>query len=133
MKTLFADTSFYVAVLSPHDALHTRAKTVADAHLGDVVTSEFVLIEVGNFFCRGIGRAVFATMMENLRRADDVQIVPVSTELFNKAIALFTARRDKEWSLTDCTSFVVMQDCGISEALTADEHFAQAGFVPLLK
>jgi uncharacterized protein len=42
------------------------------------------------------------------------------------------SRRDKEWSLTDCISFVVMKERGLTEALTADHHFEQAGFKALL-
>jgi predicted nucleic acid-binding protein len=133
MKLLFADTSFYVAIFSPHDALHAEAKALAVAHQGGVVTTEFVLVEVGNFFCRGNSRNVFKTMIENLRTAEDIEIIPASTDLFDKGFALFNSRPDKEWSLTDCTTFVVMRQRAITEALTADHHFEQAGFVALLK
>jgi predicted nucleic acid-binding protein len=133
MTILFADTSFYVAIFSPQDAMHARAKTTAAGHQGVVVTTEFVLLEVGNFFCRGNGRAIFQTMIDSLRAAEDIEIVPASAELFNGGFALFTSRPDKEWSLTDCISFVVMRERGLSNALTADHHFEQAGFVALLK
>lgn len=133
MSTVFADTSFYVAIFSPQDALHERATAVAAAHQGVVVTTEFVLLEVGNFFCRGKDRSVFQRMIENLSSAEDIEIIPASADLFRQGFALFTSRTDKDWSLTDCTSFVVIQDRGISEALTADHHFEQAGFVALLK
>ena len=133
MSALFADTSFYVAIFSPQDALHDRGRAVAAAHQGSVVTTEFVLVEVGNFFCRGEGRAVFQRMIENLRLAEDIEIVPASAELFAEGLAIFTSRPDKDWSLTDCISFVVMQKRGITQALTADHHFEQAGFEALLK
>lgn len=133
MKVLFADTSFYVAIFSPHDQLHGKAKAVAEAHEGGVITTEFVLVEVGNFFCRGNGRGVFKKMIENLRSAEDIEIIPASSDLFDNGFVLFNSRADKEWSLTDCTSFVVMRESGIMEALTADHHFEQAGFVALLK
>jgi predicted nucleic acid-binding protein len=133
MSTLFADTSFYVAIFSPLDALHAKAKGIAAAHRGRIVTTQFVLVEVGNFFCKGKGRAVFQTMMQNLRVAPDIVIVPASTDLFDKGLAYFSSRPDKDWSLTDCTSFVVMQELGLTEALTADHHFEQAGYVALLK
>ncbi|MFO0966184.1 MAG: PIN domain-containing protein [Gemmataceae bacterium] len=133
MKPVFADTSFYVAISSPQDALHAQAKALAGAQQGPILTSEFVLVEVGNFFCRGSGRSMFQTLVRNLRSAEGVEIVPVSTRLFEKALALFTSRPDKDWSLTDCGSFVVMTEHGSTEALTADHHFEQAGFVALLK
>lgn len=133
MNAVFADTSFYVAIFSPPDALHAKAKSVAAAHHGKVVTTEFVLVEVGNFFCRGASRAIFQKMIENLRQAEDIEIVPASADLFNRGYLLFTSRPDKDWSLTDCISFVVMQERAMTDALTADHHFEQAGFVALLK
>jgi uncharacterized protein len=61
-----------------------------------------------------------------------VEIVPVSTQLFAAALSLYQDRADKAWGLTDCSSFVVMGEHGLSTALTTDEHFRQAGFRPLL-
>ncbi len=63
----------------------------------------------------------------------NIEVVPLSEEMFEKAFELFWDRRDKEWGLTDCLSFVVMHDRGIAEALTADRHFRQAGFRTLLE
>jgi hypothetical protein len=60
-------------------------------------------------------------------------MIPATQELFDRGVALYESRPDKEWSLTDCISFVVMADHGITEALTGDRHFEQAGFVALLK
>ena len=128
MKIAFADTSFYVAILSLRDAWHDRAVFFAAELTGRIVTSKFVLVEVGNFFCRGRGREQFVTLVENLDRAEDIDIVPASAELFREGVALYKSRRDKEWSFTDCTSFAVMSRSGIAEALTADHHFEQAGF-----
>lgn len=133
MSALFADTSFYFAIFNRQDTLHERAKAAAAAHLGRVVTTEFVLVEVGNFFCRGKSRIVFQTMIENLRSAEDIEIVSASADLFEQGFSLFKSRPDKDWSLTDCISFVVMQQRSITEALTADHHFERAGFVALLK
>lgn len=71
--------------------------------------------------------------MARLRGNVNTPVLPTSAELFDAGLALYPARPDKEWSLTDCTSFVVMQREGITEALTDDHHFEQAGFVALLK
>ncbi len=133
MNIAFADTSFYVAILSPHDAWHDRAVSFATGFTGRVVTTEFVLVEVGNFFCRGRGRELFETLIHNLDRAEDIEIVSASTELFREGFSLHRARPDKEWSFTDCISFTVMRRSGIADALTADHHFEQAGFGILLK
>jgi len=132
MNVAFADTSFYVAILSPHDAWHDRAVSFAAGFTGRIVTTEFVLVEVGNFFCRGRGRMMFETLIDNLDRAEDIEIIPASAELFREGFALYRARPDKEWSFTDCVSFAVMHSSEIAEALTADHHFEQAGFSILL-
>jgi predicted nucleic acid-binding protein len=67
-----------------------------------------------------------------MRSSDSVEIVPASRELFEAAFALYSGRADKDWGLTDCSSFVTMTDRGIAQALTVDQHFEQAGFRALL-
>ena len=73
------------------------------------------------------------TTLDELRADPDALIVPGDDSLWERGRILFAQRPDKQWSLTDCISFVVMQDRGITEALTADHHYEQAGFVGLLK
>ena len=75
----------------------------------------------------------FCRTVDTLRANPRVTIVPFSDVLFDEGIELYRRRPDKGWSLTDCISFVVMTDEGLSESLTADRHFEQAGFVALLK
>ena len=133
MKIVFADTSFYVAALSPRDVNHTRAESVGRSVRGRVVTTEYVLLEVATSFCGAANRPVFLGLLQTLQKDPEVVIVPASSDLWQRGIALFDARPDKDWSLTDCISFEVMQDWGITDALTADHHFEQAGFVALLK
>jgi len=60
------------------------------------------------------------------------RVVRATTELIERGKELYRRRPDKEWPLTDCISFVVMQDEGLTEALTGDHHFEQAGFKALL-
>jgi hypothetical protein len=66
---------------------------------------------------------------------EDPQAVTLAAEQsqFDAGLSLYRSRADKEWSMTDCISFVVMKERGIKEALTADHHFEQAGFKALLK
>ena len=132
MRIVFADTSFYVAALSPRDVNHARAEAVGRGFRGRVVTTEYVLLEVATFFCEAAHRAVFFGLLQTLQKDPEVTIVPASADLWQRGVALFAARPDKDWSLTDCISFVVMQERGITDALTADHHFEQAGFVALL-
>ena len=133
MKIVFADTSFYVAALSPRDVNHARAEAVGRGFRGRAVTTEYVLLEVATFFCEATHRAVFLGLLQTLQKDPEVTIVPASADLWQRGVALFAARPDKDWSLTDCISFVVMQERSITDALTADHHFEQAGFIALLK
>ena len=69
----------------------------------------------------------------HLRQATACEIVPASRELFDRALELYQQHADKEWTLTDCSSVLVMRERGLTDVLTADRHFEQAGFNTLLK
>ncbi len=133
MKAAFADSTFYVALLLNRDFNHAKAKQIAQAWSGAVVTTEYVLTEVANHLSgSGSGRATFGVFLDDIASDVNSAIVGSSPELWRRGIDLYRNRADKQWSLTDCISFVVMQDQGATEALTADHHFEQAGFKALL-
>jgi predicted nucleic acid-binding protein len=136
MRTVFADASYWIALLNPRDNLHTKAKTVSGA-LGNVrfLTSEMVLAEFLNDFARRGGqlRKLAATWVKQLRTDPNTTIVEQSSLLFHEALALYETRSDKDWGLTDCASFSIMREYGVSDALTADSDFRQAGFTALLR
>ena len=92
-----------------------------------------MLTEVGDAFSLPSGRSKFIRLLQLLQRQPDAEIVPASTDLFQRGVGFFAERPDKEWSLTDCISFVVMRERDITDALTNDHHFEQAGFRILLK
>lgn len=133
MKSVFADTAFYLAVVNPHDALHAKAVRAGKRFRGRVITTHYVLVELGNALSRAEHRAVFLALLRELRADQHTLIVPASEELFEAGMDLFARRPDKDWSLTDCLSFVVMGQMKIVEALTEDHHFNQAGFRALLR
>lgn len=97
-----------------------------------VVTTDFVMLEVADGLSNPPLRKGTVAFLNELRREPTVDIVPVSEQLLAKAWTLYQHRPDKEWGLTDCTSFIVMQEQGIAEAFTSDHHFVQAGFSILL-
>jgi predicted nucleic acid-binding protein len=97
-----------------------------------IVTTEFILLEVANFFKRPADRGKFAALDAALRSDAATIIVPASAELYAQGLKFFASRSDKEWSLVDCISFHVMTEQGLTEALAADDHFKQAGFHALL-
>jgi predicted nucleic acid-binding protein len=128
----FLDTSYILAVVNTRDRFHERARATSSLVFPPFVTSEAVLIEIGNMFSREAWRSLGVATLNWLRHSPDIEVVPVDTSLLDRAIAFYGSRTDKEWGLTDCISFVVMQERGLTNALTTDRHFVQAGFQNLL-
>ena len=135
MRRIFADAGYWIALLNPRDGLHTRATEVS-RELGRVriVTSEMVLTEVLNSFARrgNALRAATCDLVLQIRSNPNADVVPMTSVAFRQAMERYRARGDKTWSLTDCTSFLIMEEKGITEALSADDDFTQAGFRALL-
>jgi predicted nucleic acid-binding protein len=133
MKPVFVDTVYYLALINPRDQYAAAATQFTAGFSGAFVTTTWVLAEVANSLTRGADRALFCELYQDLTADNRVTIVPPDLDLFEQGIDLFGKRPDKEWSLTDCISFLVMQEYGLTEALSADRHFEQAGFTTLLK
>ena len=110
-----------------------KAKKLRAGLTESVVTTEYILIEVAAALSSAAYRPRFLHLAAQLRTNPKVTIVPSLHAHFAEGLDLYGRRPDKSWSLTDCTSFVVMQRDGISAALTGDRYFEQAGFVRLLK
>jgi uncharacterized protein len=108
VKPVFADTSFYAAVLGPRDALHAQAVNLSQTRKRRILTTEFVIVELANLFSRVPVRSTFVEFVTYVRSHPQTTIVPASSELVQRGFELFSRRPDKEWSLTDCISFVVM-------------------------
>ena len=133
MKPVFADTSYYVALLSEQDAWHERAKVHSEAQLGRVLTTEYVLVETASMMARRSARDAFVALVKDLEVDESTVLIQASPELFRIGFDLFAERPDKEWSLVDCISFVIMKHQRLRDALTSDHHFVQAGFRALLR
>lgn len=131
MTTRFADTFFYLALLDGKDQHHVRVVAHATEQVDFIVTTRWVLAETANALAGSQFRATVAAFLQQIEADPDVKIVAESDALYRRGLALYTSRADKDWSLTDCISFVVMEDEGLREALTGDRHFSQAGFIPL--
>ena len=135
-ENVFADTAAFVALLIRRDEFHQSAnKIMAELSEKDtkLFTTEMVLFELANALSSIEFRARAVILIDELRTLPNVEIVWSSVELFEKAWSLYSERPDKEWSLTDCASFVVMRERGINLAFISDKHFEQAGFVRLLE
>lgn len=136
MRRILVDTGCWIALLNEQDELHNLSERLVgnlqDAHW---VTTEAVLTELLNHLgSKGANlRHAAARFAEGLRGSPKVTIVPQTSIRFWQALLLYSRRLDKEWSLTDCVSFLVMKQEKIKEALAYDRHFEQAGFTALLR
>jgi predicted nucleic acid-binding protein len=133
MKPVFADTAYFIALLSPADHFHGIAVDLAKKTTAPIVTTYWILAEVGDAFSQPKNRSRFIRLVEILENVAGIEVLPPCKEQFQKGVNLHAERPDKDWSLTDCISFSVMVERGLSEALTTDHHFGQAGFRPLMR
>jgi predicted nucleic acid-binding protein len=133
MTPVFADTFYFLAFVNPRDAAHQREMDFSKNSSAPMLTTTWVLTEVADGLANTPNRHLFRAILEDLEHSSADVIVWPDESLFRRGANLYDSRPDKEWSLTDCISFVVMQDQGILEALTGDHHFEQAGFTALLK
>ena len=135
MKTVFADTGYWIALLNPRDTLHEKAKRLA-TQLAPfrIVTTEMVLVEFLTYISAGGQqlRQRAAETVRSLKIDPNVEVVPQTSNQFEDALDLYASRPDQQWSLTDCASFVLMRQRYIWEALAEDHNFEQAKFAALL-
>jgi predicted nucleic acid-binding protein len=128
----FADTFHFISLVDPTEPQHRRCSQLSLLYR-HIVTSDFVLIELLNYFANfRVLRLRAAQLVQWMRRRPDFEVISASRELFDESLRLYQNRPDKDWSLTDCSSFLIMQELGIDAALTADKHFVQAGLDALL-
>jgi predicted nucleic acid-binding protein len=135
VSPIFLDTAYVNALVNTRDQWHGAAVRWERRLAEDrrrLLTTEFVLIEIADGLAVVRFRGHAARVIALLQQSPLVEIIPASSELFGGALALYQRRGDKDWGLTDCSSFVVMGARGHSAALTTDDHFRQAGFRSLL-
>lgn len=134
---MFVDTSGWAAAFVKRDRHHSQAIALLNAQLatGPVITTNYVLSELTALFLSPlrVPKTKQVQILKDLRNSPTIEVVVIDPILEAAAWRLWETRLDKEWSLVDCASFVVMQQRGLQDALTNDHHFEQAGFTRLLK
>lgn len=133
MSLVFADAFYFVARLNRHDQHHERVLAFSKTFRSQILTTDWVLMEVADALSKSECRARIQAFILHLRQMPGCEVVPASRDLFDRALELYHQHADKEWTLTDCVSFVIMRERGIADALTEDRHFVQAGFAALFK
>ena len=136
MNEVFLDAAYAIALSSPRDKYHEAAVTLAkrlEESDTKLITTRAVLLEIGNALSKKRFRIAATQLLISLEIDPNIEIVPLTDQLYIRALQLFRERLDKDWGLVDCISFVVMNDRDLQQVLTADIHFQQAGFEVLLK
>jgi uncharacterized protein len=133
MTAIFVDAYYLIAVLNPRDGGHQAALKAGPDRKTPLVTTEWVLIEAANSLSSSPLRGKFLELVDFLQVRPNFEIAASTPETFAAGLRLYRQRSDKNWSLTDCLSFEVMNARGLTEALTADRHFEQAGFIAVLQ
>jgi predicted nucleic acid-binding protein len=131
-KRIFVDTHGFYVWADAADAAHGRAVAIVRESGRRFLTSEWVLVETVNLFVARRKPHWGERLFDFLRGTDAIGVVPASTEQFQAAGRLWHQYRDHPFPMTDCTSFAVMREAGIEDALTGDRHFRIMGFQPLL-
>lgn len=135
MVEVFVDTAAWIALINANDQLHQQAQTVMTKlrhQKARLVTTEFVLLEVADALSAPGVRSHTVEFIDGLRQVPLLQILSLKQDLLVEGWDLYRQRPDKDWGLTDCTSFVVMDREKIMQSFTSDHDFEQAGFVKLM-
>ncbi len=133
MSVVFADAFYFVARLNRRDQHHDRVVAFSREFRANILTTDWILMEVADALAKSECRPRIREFVRHLRQTPACEVVAASRELLNRALELYHQHADKEWTLTDCASFVTMRERGITDALTEDHHYEQAGFIALLK
>lgn len=127
------DTYGLIAWINTRDAAHQPVKAYLDGYSGSIVTTEWVLLEFADAFSRSSVKPIAVEAIKRIHRLPMFLVVGLVPAVYQAGFDLYETRSDKDWSLTDCISFAVMSERGLSEALTADHHFEQAGYRAVFK
>lgn len=133
MSVAFADSFYFIALSNPSDEHHAAAVRAAESLTSRFLTTHYVLIEVADALSAPRFRTDVAQFLRQPATDPGTEIIGPDIPRYERGLALYRGRPDKAWSLTDCISFIVMTDRGLTDALTGDHHFEQAGFRPLLR
>jgi len=135
-NSIFLDASYIIALSTPKDNFHTVAVELSQVIASKrprIVTSNGVLLEIGNSLSKLHYRLTGAAILKAISSDPRIEIIDLTATTYSKALNLYASRLDKEWGMTDCVSFIIMQQYGIQQVLTADEHFVQAGYQALMR
>ncbi len=128
MSKALVDTSAWYAYIRADDPDHARVRRALDARAGNLLSTNFIFDEVVTLVRTRLGHGTAVKIGRTLRSSSEVEVIRVLPEDEDAAWELFERNRDKAYSFTDCTSFIVMRRLGLPCVIATDRHFQQAGF-----
>ena len=133
LPKIFIDSSAFLALEDESDQYHAEALQFREQVLRkrryEVITSSYILNETLTLIRFKISIKASIDFSKKIRMSEVVKMVQVSRELEEKALDIFERYDDKDFSFTDCVSFVIMREMGIKEAFAFDQHFDQMEFI----
>ena len=133
MTGVYADSFYFIALLNPSDQYHLAAVEATKKLTVPLVTTTWILVEVADALCEPDLRPRVHLFLRRTGFDPNIRVIVADSEWYGRGVELYGRRADKSWSLTDCISFEVMSEFGLTSALTGDRHFEQAGFRALLR
>jgi predicted nucleic acid-binding protein len=134
-QVVFVDTSAWLALINESDADHAKARAVRDKLLQGkkrFFVTDYIIVEIANSLCKVRWRSKAIKLINSIRETEHIEVIELDKGISEEAWQMYASRTDKEWSFTDCASFVVMKKYAIRDAFTNDHHFEQAGFGVLI-
>jgi uncharacterized protein len=129
VKRIFVDTGGWFAAASRRDHGHAAVKQYLKESTPLLLTTDYVVDESATLLLSRLGHAAAVRFLDSLQASPRIELTYLKRQSIEEAMRLFRERPDKGWSLTDCTSFVIMKELGLDTALALDDHFCQAGFI----
>ncbi len=136
IEPIFVDSFAWIAAINKSDNYHEISLRILEELLNKhakLITTNYVIVEIINALSKAELRKTAIEFIDKLGKSPSVQIVKITDEIYNNAWTLYQQRMDKDWGITDCTSFEVMQMFNIRKAFTGDKHFEQAGYSLIVK
>lgn len=135
-QAVFVDTSAWLALINEADTDHLKVRAIRDKLLHSkksFLVTNYIIIEIANSLCKARWRTRAVKLINSIYATEFIEVIEIDKGIYDEAWDMYSSRNDKEWSLTDCTSFVVMKKYDIRDAFTNDHHFEQSGFNILIK
>ncbi len=133
-RSVFVDTSGWYALIDRRDVHHDRTAELVSGLVADgvrLVSTDYVLDESYTLASARSGSPAALALMDLIEGTSALDLGWIGSERFDRAVSFFRKHQDQAFSFTDCTSFVVMRERGLTDTITRDEHFRIAGFNPM--